>query len=498
MFKDKNENKEDYFSTVHLKANLKKRSVRGVTITIIGQAVKFCTQMGSNVILGRLLTPTDYGLIGMVLSVVGLIGLFKDMGLSLATVQTDEINHQQVNTLFWINVLLSAVIMLLTATLSGAIAWFYQEPRLVGITLALSTAFIFGGLTVQHQALLNRQMRFEVVTGIDTAAIFLGFISAIICAYYGATYWSLVIMQLVTAIINVIGVWIMCSWRPSSLVLHSGVRPMLSFGGYLVTFQLINFFARNLDNILIGRYWGPQQLGYYAKSYQLLLLPLHQIFNPMYNVAVPGLSRLQYDLEQYRHYYLKTLSLLCFLTMPIILFLIVGSEEIVELLLGPQWQETVTIFRILGISALLQPINSSAGLLFVSRGLTKEQLHLGLYTFPIIIGSFFIGLPYGARGVALSYAIAILMQTPVYTYFAIQGTSISILDLFTAIIRPFLAAIAAGSVSYGIKLAIGTSSPMWTTVIICSICMTTVYLGIIFYIFRQKNYYLSILSHFKK
>jgi len=200
------------------------------------QGVRFFLRMGSTVVLARLLTPQDFGLIAMVTVITGFVMMFKDMGLSMATVQRDEVNHAQISTLFWINVGLSLCVMLLTAALAPVIAWFYGEPRLVWVTLALASAFIFGGFTVQHQALLRRQMRFGTLAVIGIISMVVGIITAIIAALSGAGYWSLVLMQLATAITIAIGVWVGCDWRPGLFVRRSGIRKMLAFGGNLTGF----------------------------------------------------------------------------------------------------------------------------------------------------------------------------------------------------------------------------------------------------------------------
>jgi O-antigen/teichoic acid export membrane protein len=149
------------------------------------------------------------------------------------------------------------------------------------------SAFIFGGLTVQHEALLRRQMRLAAVATIEVSSITAGILTAIICAWAGLGYWALVWMNIARAVTNAAGVWLASAWRPGRPVRRSGVRSMLSFGGYLTGFSLVNFFARNLDNILIGRFCGAQSLGFYEKSYSMLLLPLGQITAPITGVAIP-------------------------------------------------------------------------------------------------------------------------------------------------------------------------------------------------------------------
>ncbi|MEH1875202.1 lipopolysaccharide biosynthesis protein [Nostoc sp.] len=489
---------DEYFNTDHLKGDIKGRSVRGGAITMGAQILKFSLNLISNVVLARLLTPEDYGLIGMVTAVIGFVSLFKDLGLSMATVQKEKINHEQVSTLFWVNVALSVFAALLASALAPGIAWFYHEPRLIWITLALVSGFIFSGLGVQHNALLNRQMHYKALMLNDVISMFLGVIAAIIAALCGLGYWSLVIFPIVLGLVNTIGLWMACSWRPSAPAWQSGIGSMLAFGGNLTGFTAINYFARNLDNVLIGRFWGTQQLGLYAKAYQLLLLPINQINAPITAVAIPGLSRLQHDPQKFRQYYLKAISVIAFLTMPTIVFMIVASEEIIVFLLGYQWRDASIIFRLLSISALVQPICNTTGWLYISRGRTDYMFRWGLLSSSWLVTSFFIGLPYQAFGVALSYAIAMLLQAVPCIYFATRGTPITILDVLQAIKEVFISSVVASIVVLGIKISIGNSLPLWAMLIIYSVVMSVVYFGLLFYIFKMKNYYLNLFKELKK
>ena len=266
-----------YFRTDHLNTDLKGRSVRGGAVTIGSQIAKFILQLGSTSILARILTPADYGLMGMVFVFINFISLFKDLGLSTATIQKAEITHNQVSNLFWVNVGLSSLIMVINWGLAPVIAWFYGEPRLTLITVVLSSAFIFGGLTVQHQALLRRQMRFSTLAKIDIFAMVVGVTVAIVWGLYRKDYWALVLMQLAMPFTTMVGVWVACTWRPGLPKRFSGTGSLLKFGGHLTGFSLLNYFSRNLDNILIGWKVGVQELGVYAKAYQLLLMPFEQI-----------------------------------------------------------------------------------------------------------------------------------------------------------------------------------------------------------------------------
>src|SRR5438477_3406776 len=191
-----------YFETDHLLDNLQGRTFRGGFLTLISQAVKMVLQVLSAAVLGRLLLPRDFGLLAMVTSITAFIGMFKDLGLSNATVQHAKITHGQVSGLFWINCALSFGVALVVATLAPFIAWFYHEPKLLAITLVLSGNFIFSGLTVQHQALLRRQMQFKTTAVIDMVSMVCGVATAIVMAGLHFGYWSLVGAQFGTSITN--------------------------------------------------------------------------------------------------------------------------------------------------------------------------------------------------------------------------------------------------------------------------------------------------------
>jgi PST family polysaccharide transporter len=187
-------------------------------------------------------------------------------------------------------------------------------------------SIIVTGLYIQHEAILIRQMRFTIIAIIEVSAMAIGLTAAIVSAMYGARYWALVINQLVLATVSVIGMWAACRWRPSWPRRGAGVRSMLTFGGNVTGFNVMQYFARNADNALIGKFWGAYQLGLYSRAYQMLLMPMQQINAPLASVAVPALSRLADSPERYRDAYLKILEKLVMITMPLGAFMIATSD----------------------------------------------------------------------------------------------------------------------------------------------------------------------------
>lgn len=438
------DDRDRHFRTDHLNENLGGRSIRGGMVTAIAQGLKFMTTTAATIVLARLLTPQDYGFIGMVAILMSFVGMFQYLGLSTATVKWTDLSHKQVSTLFWINMALSAVATLVTLACAPLVTWFYREPRLFWITVAYAGSILFTGLYIQHEAILIRQMRFLVIAVIEIVSIVLGLVAAIIAAWLGAGYWALVLNLHVMTFAMIVGTWAACRWRPGLPSRDSGVRSMLSYGGNLTGYNLMSFFARNLDNVLLGRFWGAYQLGVYSRAYQMLLMPMAQINNPLVTVAVPALSRLSDSPERYRAAYLKILEKIAMITMPGVAFMIATSDWLVLLLLGPKWSAAGRIFMLLGLAAIVQPAARSVLWLFTTQGRSREMLTWGLIGGVIAIVSIVSGLPWGATGVAASYAATDLcLSTPLLFWYVGRRGPVRTRDLYRTIAPPACAAICS-------------------------------------------------------
>ena len=431
---------QEYFNTEHLTAALGSRTARGGVVTIVSHGLKFALSILGTAVLARLLTPHDYGLIGMVAVFTGFVAMFKDMGLSLATVQRAEISYDQISTLFWVNVTISLAITLLMMSLAPLIGWFYGEPRLTMITIVTSVGFFFGGLAVQHEALLKRQMRFYALSVIAFLSMMMVYVVGIIFAWRGASYWALVFSQLALLMSNAIGVWVMCRWRPGRPKRNTGVRSMLSFGGNITAYALTNYVSKNCDNLVIGRAFGPQLLGLYTKAAQLLSLPTDQINEPLASVGIPALSRLADSPERYRQAYVRMIEKVLMVTMPAVILMLATADWLVLMILGPQWGDSARIFVFMGIAGLFQPVALTGGWLLVSQGRVRDMLRWSLINAPISILSIVAGLPWGVVGVAASFSLGrILIANPLLYWFIGRSGPVRMGD-FYRLLAPFTGA----------------------------------------------------------
>jgi len=441
--------RDQYFRTDDLREGVAGRAIRGGAFTVGSQASQFIIGLLATMVMARLLTPRDYGLIGMVTVVTGFLTIFKDIGLSRATIQRNVLTHDEASSLFWINGGVGVCIALLTAAIAPVIARFYGEPRLTNITIALACGFLVSGFSVQHQALLRRRMRFGILAANDVLSIAIAGIVGITMAYERMSYWAIVGNQLSFTISGAVLAWIVCPWRPSLPKRSTRVREMLAFGGNITGFTVLNYFARNTDDLLIGRFWGSQQLGLYAKAYQLLLFPLNQINLPVGGVAVPTLSRLADEPARYRAAFARTLEKIVLVTMPLVVFLMVCSDWLIAFVLGDQWLGAARIFMWLAIAGFSQPIGYTTGWLFTSQNRTGELLRWGVISSALAVASIAAGVHWGAEGVAKSYGLtSALITTPLNLWYVGRRGPVRTSDFYRTSAPVAVAAIVAGGAVY--------------------------------------------------
>src|SRR5229473_4530583 len=297
--------------------DLKHKAIRGGFAKICSQGTSFLIRIGSLMIMARLLDPRDFGLVGMVTAVIGVFNVFRDFGLSAAAVQRTTVTNEQASTLFWINLLVGAILGLLVVAMAPFIVRFYREPRLLGVTAALASAFLFNAAGVQHSAILERQMRFITLSVIDIVSLLTSVVVGIGMALHGYRYWALVATATVAPLVYTVCAWLTAAWVPGRPHQRIGLRSMIRFGGTLTLNGLVMYIATNFEKVLLGRFWGADAVGVYGRAYQLVNLPTENLNSAVWGVAFSGLSRVRTDPMRFKSYFLKGYSLVLALTIPI-------------------------------------------------------------------------------------------------------------------------------------------------------------------------------------
>jgi PST family polysaccharide transporter len=459
---------EKHLCTDHLLDDLKGRTISGTFITIASQGTQFLLNLASIMVLARLLTPKDFGLYAMVTTIMGFLWMFQDAGLSTATVQRQKITQAQVSNLFWVNVGLGGITTLLVAALAPTVAWFYREPRLVGITLVLSGTFLFASSAVQHIALLNRQMRFGLIAMIYIVSSLAGYLTGAGMALLGYGYWALVGASVTQVAVRLVLAWLISGWRPKLPSRNTQTWHMLTFGANITAGSLILSLARGTDNLLIGRFFGAAAVGLYSRAAILLIRPLEQFTIPINAVLVPALSRLQTEPDRYRRTFLRVyeaMALVSFLSTGLLLAL---ARPLTLVVLGPRWEQAAPIFAAFSIAALCLPLGGASTWLFQTQGRGKDWLFFSLLGSCITVASFVAGLPFGPAGMAISYSVGgLFIGVPILFYFAGREGPVTTADLWSGFFRYLPLWIVVCGVTWLVHLLFVSSAPL-VQLVVCA------------------------------
>jgi PST family polysaccharide transporter len=421
--------------------DLRGRSIRGGAVTLGAQAASQGISLVSIAVLARLLAPEEYGSVTMVVALTGFLNLFRELGLSGATIQRRTLSQEEVSSLFFINVCVGLVVMLATIASAPLIAWFYSRPDLAGVAVGLSLGPFVNSLGTQHAALLNRGMRFRALAAIQLSSLVAGFAAALVVALWGGGYWALVASNVSTAVWGTVGFWLLSGFRPSWPRRQTDVRPMLRFGAAIVGFDLAYYFRGNVDKILIGSVWGGQPLGLYEKAFSLLLLPISSLRFPLNKVAFPAMSALAPDPLRFRSYFARYCSLLAFASMPLVAFLYASSDRIIRLLLGSRWAGAAGLFRILAVAGFIEAVATLRTTVIVSSGHGRRLVVWAAINAGATVLAVSLGAAWGATGVAVAYTVTTYVVFHPLLVYALRGTSVRPGDFYRSVARPAAASL---------------------------------------------------------
>jgi O-antigen/teichoic acid export membrane protein len=452
----------EHLRTDHLRHDLKGRSISGGFVTVSAQAVKFFLTVGSTMVLARLLTPDDFGVVTMVVGTVASLRIFNYAGLSTATVQRDDITHAQVSNLFWINLGLSGAFTLLVAAASPLFVWFFKDPRLLPVSLLISLTFVLNGAAVQHQALLNRQMRFKAIAVIEVVSLAASVVVGVVMAWAKCAYWSLVFSALTAEFVALVLSWRATLWRPQLPRRGIGTLALVGFGANLTLGNFFFSIVRSLDNVLIGRRYGADSVGLYSRATALLIRPLDQIMSPISAVFMPALSRLQDQPERYRRAFGQVNDAMMLFTFPMTAMLLALAHPLTIVLLGRKWTAAAPIFAGFTPAALQAPLSMAVSCLYMSQGRGKDLLVASSIVSPITLLAILAGLPFGPLGVAISFsASGLLLRLPIHYFIVGRRGPVRTKDLWISFLSytPLWGLVFLGT--WAVRRMVPGLSPLW-------------------------------------
>jgi O-antigen/teichoic acid export membrane protein len=414
-------------------------------VTVLAQALAFGLQMAGTIVLARLLTPADFGVVTMATTFSLLLTNFGMNGFTEALIQRPEIDHGLVSNLFWLNTATGILLTLGFAAAGSLMARFYGDTHVAAVAAGISLSIFFTSISVQHLALLKRAMRFSLLSTNDILARLVSVLISISLAWAGWGYWALVAGVVVLPLSTGIGGWILCRWTPGFPRRHPGTGSVIRAALNIYGFFAVNYFSRNADNLLVGWRFGSVTLGFYKRAYDLFVLPANQLLFPVSAVALPTLSRLTNDREKYRHYLLRSVAILAFVGMGLgALFTLIG-RDLIFVLLGPKWGESGSIFTLFGPGIGAMFISGTWSWVHISIGRADRCFRWGIIEFIVTAGLFLLALPWGARGIAFAWTASIwILSVPAFWY-AGKPINIGAGPFIRSIWRYVLAAAMAGS-----------------------------------------------------
>lgn len=357
------------------------------------------------VILARLLLPEDFGTVGLAVIFTGFINTINELGMSAAIIQRKNLNETHLSTSFWSSLGMGLILCILTILASPFVAAFFQKDLLKPILLVSSVGFIIGSLRVVHKATLEKSINFKKITIVDIISSFVSGLVSIVLAIYGQGVWSLIFGTLSGNLTSTILYWNINKWRPSFIFSRTHFKELFSFGGYTMFSRLFNFFAFNMDSIVIGKLLGTVLLGYYSIAYQLVTFPFQRVSIIVMRVTFPAFSKIQGNNEILRKAYLEVVKYTSLITFPMLAGMFAVAPEFVTVLYGEKWAPMIIPTQILCLAGAFRSIGAIVGPMQYAKGRADIQFIWQLFAAIVFPLAVLIGVKYGIVGVAGAISI---------------------------------------------------------------------------------------------
>ncbi len=470
--------------------DLRHLAIRGAAATISASGLSLTAQTVSTVILARLLTPADFGVVTMVTTVSLLLVNFGLNGFSEAVIQFEHVDHNTASNLFWLNSGGGLVLSISFAAAGSLLARFYRNPLVANVALGLSVGIVISATSVIHLALLKRAIRFAGISINDVVGRVVYTAVSILLALRGSGYWALVAGIVAQQLSVTVGAWLLCRWIPSFPRRTGKTGAMVRFAAKVYGQYCLLYSTQNIDNLLVGWRFNAVALGFYKKAYDLFTLAAAQLTWPLNNVAIAGLSRLNQDHLRLRRYLASSLGMIAFAAMGMSADLTLVGRDVVRLVLGPKWSESGRIFEIFGPGIGVMLLCSAVGWIHLSIGKPGRWLRWTLVQLALTVSLFLAALPWGPSGIAAAWSISYWALLIPGFWYAGRPIGFGVSALIATIWKYAAAALAAGLITAGIirgtgfwGTASGTSSAL-VAIVFISTLFITLYLGTVILLHR--------------
>lgn len=473
-----------YFEEHRESTDLGRRALRGGLVSLVMQYGNAVFQIVASIVLARLLSPEDFGLVAIVTVLTSFAPLLIDFGLGDATAQRSNITPSQVSSLFWLSTAIGCVVAVAVAAGSPLIASIYAEPRLQPIALSIAVTFVLSGMSVQHLALLRRTMQFGAIGRIQILGTLAGMVAAIAMALYGYGYWALVLRPIANSLFVVVGAWSVCRWRPGYPVFDKDVSSLVRFGLNVVGFSVTYTLAKSSDRLALGLVYRPDQVGYYQNAINLYENSIQMGLVQVHRVGSTALSKLQSNPAGLRDKYVLGLSVVAYFVMPMASILSVTGKDLTVILLGEKWHAAGTLLSIIALKGIFHVIESSQGWLHLSIGTADRWQRWGLVATAVLVASVLVGLPFGPTGVAAAIVVACMLNALPSVVYAGRPIGIDAALVVRAVYRQLTGAIVTAAAGWWIETMVLPGYSIFVRVVLAGSFCVCIYLAVVVGLFR--------------
>lgn len=384
--------------------------INNVKWVSLSQLVRVSCQIFGMFFFSRFLSPREIGLMSLALIVVTFINMLRDLGSSAAIIQKEVISEELKKSVFTLNVSLGMIFYILVISLSGVFATFFGEPQIQSILIWVALAFPLTSCTSIHLSLLERESLFFKTAKIEIASAIIALTCGICAALLGCGVYSLVIQTLANAVFSTCGFLFTSNWKSRFGWSRKEIGTIIRFSSNMVGFNFINYFSRNLDQIIIGKFFGTVSLGFYSLAYRLMLFPLQNITSVLTRSLYPVLSRLQDQNKEAISIYLGALRFISLVIPPLMFGLAAVRFDFVTVFFGQKWLGVADILMWLTPTAILQSMVSTTGSAFMSKGRSDLLLKISIFNAILQMLSFIVGAAFDVVTLTKLYFVANLIM----------------------------------------------------------------------------------------
>ncbi len=448
--------KERWFHIDGVRSDLRARSVRSGAIALSARGTLILLNIGSVMVLARILRPEDFGVLAMILPVTILFNSIANFALQTSVIHDEHLDHAKASAIFRGAALRNLALAAIMAALGPVLGRVYHDARAITVAIAWAAVLYLATLSAVHEALLKRQMRFGTVMSANLVGMLLGIVVAIVSARLGARHWALFLQFATMDLFRAAAVWRLCDWRPSLLAADAAARverkSALEYWRNLAAFRAVGWLGDHPDRILVGHLGGAATLGLYDSARRWAFYPVTELFMSLSDVAVATFSRVAHDAERYRAFVSRALIPVLALPLPAIAFVGIEARNAVLIMLGDQWLAAVPFVRLMCAAAFIGSLNRITPWLFLSRGETARQLRWSVgFQVPVMLASVLIGSRFGTVGVARGFTIGTCVVALPSLAFALRGSPLSLLDILRIAARPVVASLVGGALLVGLE-----------------------------------------------